>query len=1510
MSTSAEAAEVQPQQAFIENDTRTRSVQHSRDDEDGGHTFRTPTTIPLDPADYLSWAVLMRALLEMGGMWHLVQPLSQPDLSGAAHSSSASSSSNSAVTHPSAKSKEAFFILASALKGSSDTMRILIGLPSQDPRALWAALQQRYTQMPKAAVAALYSQLLTLKQAANEGVRAFADRIRLLRHQLSAAGRHVSDEEILTAFVNGVHSSLAMQVSMFYNVTPNSPLEHLVTVALGEETRLQLTGQAGNKAGSIGNANALGASQSSTRKCHACASPDHIASACPKRQNRTATPQEVATGACPRPGHKHHKAADCRQGAAATDSKPAATGVPRSSTIVSLGSAVVSTVALHTLANSSSAVVLDSGAGRTVIPSSGTLLNGSAASDVQITVANGQILASPMRGTAVIAAAGSLQLHVKNALQHAQIDRPLLSVGSVVTDDAKVREIVFRKEGAAAFTPTGEILFTASLRDGVYILNTDAETCRQVAQFFLPRSGSVTIAAATTEIAVTADAELLHQRCCHRSYDGMRALVDSKAVIGIGEVKLPSAGLDSSHRCDGCSKGKAHRRPFGDHLTAGTIARHTLARIHADVAGPIPVESLGGSHYFLVLLDEWSQHGFVVPLKQKSDAAEKIIDFCREARTRHGRHVVEFHSDGGGEFVNEKLAQFFRKNGTTQTTTVAHTPQHNGKAERLIRTLAEWTNATLTHAGAAKLFWAHAVDTVMYARNRTQVCQKENAEKTDLGATPHHRWFELSSPSSIEHLRVFGCDADVHYTVSPGLKLKKFESKSRLCMFVGYDAKKGDAWRFYDPTKGVVFTSRDAKFYEDRFTISHAVREKQLDTADGQESEDDEDWLSRTTFDNEIKLAQIISREAAAAESPSPISDSDDSGEENDSDHAGEAPEVDSEDAANVDVPSVSNSSAPPTQGASTSVAPTAEAPRRSTRDRQQTHFYGKVNGNLAQARSIFAGLAVALAEEAADAEVPNLGVPRTFAEAWADPAWRTAVIRELAAHATNGTWEFVQLPPGAKAIGNRYVFAVKLNPDGTEERKKVRLTAQGFAQREGIDYNETYAPVLNYHTLRAILALAAAGDWEIHQIDVETAFLNATVEEDLYMRVPDGVEAPPGTVCKLRKALYGIKQAPHAWHADIAATLIDTMGYRPSTQDPCLFLKRSRTDRMILFPLFVDDSFPTCHTTDLAEMLEDKAILMRRYKIKDTGDAKSLLGMRITRDRSLRIIYLDQSAYIARLLADYGATSARPKHTPQRLDESKQNDDTTEAAPTLEQRQAYYALVGSLLYLALSTRPDICGAVNNLARSLTNPTAKARSDAWHLLCYLVATADLRLTYSGDATKRALIGYSDANWAGRGGDNDGKSTSGWIVKLGSGPISWSSKKQNMVALSTTESEYVAVSLAAQEIIWLRYLLIECGVTGNAATKLYCDNTAAIALSENSKISQRTKHINVRYHFIRDCVKAGTIEVKWVSTQRQPADLLTKPLGPHIFLRLRPTIMGTEYETHGVYSLDAPTLMLH
>jgi hypothetical protein len=1406
-----------------------------------GHaTVRAPPTVILDPSDYPGWAFQMRSLLEFADMWHLVDPaikdakVTNDEIRSIADTVSAAAARTT---------REATLILVSALK-DPQSRRLLVGLPPNNPRAIWNALHRHFMRMTPAAAAALKGQLWTMRQGNSETVRSYADRIKDARQRLAACGDDPSDRDINSVFVNGLVAQVAGPVVALLTVQKDSELdlESLVEVARSEEARQELRRGPSSKPTGY----AADTRESKDKRdhgkgplCFRCKKPGHMKAECP--QSKAAPP---AAGTCPLPGHGGHKASECRK------SRPPANGthqdehkeesVPqqyKGKPVLSMHTDVHAHAATSAVAQHQSIrkpALLDSGASRVIVTADEPLWNKRTMSDTTITVANGSELSNPAGGE-VLMDAGGVMLHMKDALQHPDIDRSLLGVSAVLAAGAADR-IVFTLPKAEVLTQDGTVLFTAYNEDGVYVLGHPTAEQAQAA------AAVQRTPPAATDPRVTSDAELWHQRLGHRSYSGLRELLKAGAVRGVESLQLPAAGEEKSHRCHGCALGKAHRVAFSDHRDPAHAATHVLARVDWDVAGPFTVRSLGGAWYFLLGVDEWTDYGFIMCLQAKSDATDEIIAWYKQAATKHGRNVVELHSDGGGEFVNHKLDKFLLDRGTKHTTTVKHTPQHNGKAERMNRTMLEWANAMLAHAGSSKKFWGHAVQTAMYVRNRT-VLRKKTRD------TPWMLWNGGAEKPSVAAMRVFGCDADVVHTMAPGLKLPKLAPKSRLCMFVGYDEDK-NAYKFYDARSGNIFSSRDATFYEQAFTVSHSVREADNDADDGDgDGGDWDEWLTRTTFDNETKLVQLVSAEEQESKYP---------------------------EAAQPSSVLVEPAQSAPDAGEE-------EAPRRSLRERHGINRYGMINGNLAQGRTAFACSALL------GTATPGPLEPRSHSEAVKSSLWKEAIDKELASHASNGTWTFVKLPAGRKAIGSKWVFKIKLKADGTVERAKARLTAKGFAQREGVDYHETFAPVLHYKTLRVVLALVAAEDYELQQLDVETAFLNATVTEDLYMQVPEGVtDAPPGTVCKLVKALYGIKQAPHAWNGDIDNTLLE-LGYTRSEYDECLYIKMSRTGRRMLIPLFVDDAFPAFHHADLAEYEQDKAKLMAKYKLKDGGDATLILGMRVTRNRERRTLTLDQEVYVNRLLADCGLADCKSERTPQVVGDNAFEDRSESHLLPLP----YAALTGSLQYAALSTRPDIGHAVNMLTRGLSAPTKALEKACMRVLRYLKGCPGLGITFGGDPAARTLAAYCDADWGGPS-SGDGHSTTGWLVKIGTGPVSWCSKKQSIVALSSTESEYIAAGSAVQELLWLRGMLQELGAALGTTT-VHCDNQGAKALAESSRHHARTKHINVRYHFIRHHVSSGEIKIDWIPTAEQQADILTKALGPQVFLPLRDKIMGAAPE---------------
>ena len=520
---------------------------------------------------------------------------------------------------------------------------------------------------------------------------------------------------------------------------------------------------------------------------------------------------------------------------------------------------------------------------------------------------------------------------------------------------------------------------------------------------------------------------------------------------------------------------------------------------------------------------------------------------------------------------------------------------------------------------------------------------------------------------------------------------------------------------------------------------------------------------------------------------------------------------------------------------------------------------------------------------------------PTTYREAVEGPdssEWRAAMTREYNSCVRQKTWRVMprsELPVGANVLPVKWVFKQKTDENGVRTEFKARITPKGFRQRYGVDYFEVFAHTGKYKTLRVALALAAARNMEINQLDVPSAFVRADLEEDVWMEMPDGF-AEPNMVCKLERSLYGLKQSPRNWYRLISSFIVESLGWKATVSDPCLFHKMSRTGRPMLLFLFVDDMQGFYESADAEEWTETKVALQKRFETKDLGDSKWMLGMRITRDRAARTIKLDQELYVTKALEKYDLSECRTKRTPAQPNNGAQEDDRDGAGKPANVK-LYQEKIGVLLYAAISTRPDIAYAVNQLARHVQAPLERHMNAVGRVFRYLAGTRDTGLVFGrasrGDAVQ--LSAYSDADWA--SDKSDRKSISGWIARINGDPVSWQSKKQSSVALSTCESELYAECSAAQELQWLRGLMREIGVERDGTAVLYGDNQSAIAAAKNGVRTERTKHIDIRYHFISDVIERGHLRMEWVPTDQQQADILTKALNAPQFEVLRKKIMS-------------------
>lgn len=510
--------------------------------------------------------------------------------------------------------------------------------------------------------------------------------------------------------------------------------------------------------------------------------------------------------------------------------------------------------------------------------------------------------------------------------------------------------------------------------------------------------------------------------------------------------------------------------------------------------------------------------------------------------------------------------------------------------------------------------------------------------------------------------------------------------------------------------------------------------------------------------------------------------------------------------------------------------------------------------------------------------EIP---VPTTWEQALGGEyaaEWLESMVKEFKGLEGTGTFRQVPRSEARSVLKNKWVFRVKRRADGTPLFKS-RLVVKGYSQQQGIDYAETWAPTAKPVTWRLLLHLAAQQDFHIRMMDVDQAFCQGDLEEDLHLEPPKGLPAaalPDDQVWKLLRPLYGLKQAPRQWHAKLKEVL-GKVGFRPVHGDSSLFMHRDSQGFWVL--AYVDDLLLLSKSTELLDKLKEQ--LKEFFPMKDLGDVQHYLGMEVTRNWEQHELYLSQAKYIEELLTRFGYTEGKEYNTPLALNHGlRPAEDGDEVHPDQER---YPELLGGVMYLMVCTRPDIAHAVSVLARYI----APGRHCAMHwqaalrLLGYLKATANLKLVLGGKTS--VLVGHSDSSYA---DDQEGRrSSQGYCFSLGSGVISWKATRSPVVALSTCEAELYAVCSAAQEAVWLTEILTTIGCPQTSPPMLWCDNKSTVVLTQDPVYSARSKHIEARYFFVRELVQAKRLRTAHIPGVANVADIFTKPLNSEDHSRL-------------------------
>jgi hypothetical protein len=539
---------------------------------------------------------------------------------------------------------------------------------------------------------------------------------------------------------------------------------------------------------------------------------------------------------------------------------------------------------------------------------------------------------------------------------------------------------------------------------------------------------------------------------------------------------------------------------------------------------------------------------------------------------------------------------------------------------------------------------------------------------------------------------------------------------------------------------------------------------------------------------------------------------------------------------------------------------------RRSSRVSMPPEFYGfhiTVDGD----------------ELLSDRTLVNLDEPANYSEAMAGPEaaeWKGAMDSEIQSMYDNQVWNLVDPQPGRKTVGCKWIFKKKTDMDGNVHTFKARLVAKGYTQSYGIDYEETFSPVAKIKSIRIMLAIAAFYDYEVWQMDVKTAFLNGKLDEEVFMTQPEGFVDPkhPNKVCKLERSIYGLKQASRRWNICFNEK-VKEFGFSNSEYESCVYVKASGSIITFLV-LYVDDIL--LMGNDIPTLNNVKEFLGKCFAMKDLGEATYILGIRIYRERSKRLIALSQSTYIDKVLKRFKMENSKKGSVPLNHGTKLSKTQGPVKPDDVERmsRVPYASAIGSIMYAMTCTRPDVSFALSMVSRYQDNPGEAHWTAVKNILKYLRNTKERLLVYGGE-TELKVSGYCDASFQ---TDRDNCcSQNGWVYLLNGGTVSWNSSKQDTVADSTCESEYIAASEAAKEAIWIKNFLEDLGVVPSVQDpiEIFCDNEGAVALTKEPKDHGKSRHIDRKYHFVRHKVAEGKVIVKRVSSEENPADPFTKIL---------------------------------
>lgn len=985
--------------------------------------------------------------------------------------------------------------------------------------------------------------------------------------------------------------------------------------------------------------------------------------------------------------------------------------------------------------------------------------------------------------------------------------------------------------------------------------------------FVLPTEGQAHITSATW-----------HRRLGHPPAPLMNSMVKHNTVKGLADLSE-----QSSVDCEACVAAKLERVP---HQRSDSRAARPCELIHTDLICPSDdgLQTEGRS-YVLTIMDDFSRYAEVAILSSKAEVAAAFQTIAARWERQSGKKIKAVRFDRGKEYY--ALMPWLKQQGIQAQAVPAYTPQANGRAERLNRTIIEKARTLLATFRLPLNLWQFAIQTAAHLRNVLPA----------LGSmvTPYQDFFDVQP--DVSNLRVFGCRA--HVVIPNKHRYSKFAEVAESGMMVGY-ALNSSAWKILVSTDYgfAIRETQNVKFDEEKTDARTCQTLREFPDADLRQA----DGYRYAEF-----AAATIHGAAPAqvhAEIAPPTGSADASTSRSVTDILGGNDSENLPDPQNAAPGGASEGAVPPAPDDAVVPETISHAEVGDEVENNQSHVADESDNETIE--HPYPRRAPKPVNRPYDAYLfTSDGVarkpPATYAQAkrspeW--PLWRAAMNRELQSLFEKQVYSDILLddiPEDRDTIPTKWVFDYKTDINGAVIDHKARFVTKGFYQVEGVDYTETTAPTIQDSTLRMLLQYAAEMKLTIQQIDVKTAFLNGELIEEVYIVPPPGLPLE-GRAWRLNKALYGLKQAARAWYEKWTTALLK-IGMKPSDADPCLFIPQEGRVSKIMIGLYVDDALLMGTTDQCAQIVKSIAA---EFEIKDLGMLKpyvpaKFLGMEIIRTSNPLGIVLKQEVYANKLIAKF-LPGCKPVATPMTPGTLLEHE-----GELLKEGNEYAAIVGSLLYLSVKTRPDIAHALGVLSRFMSCPRVPHLKAAKNVLRYLAKDTAAGIFFPGRALTEnraatfSVAAYTDADFAADLVMR--KSTSALMLTVNAAPIVWRSRLQSIVAQSTAEAEFVSAAMAVKEMLWMRKLFNLFRFPQKPII-LYCDNAAALKLMSTDKMSvaNRTKHIGVQYWLIVDHVMKGDIYPKFIPTADMLADSLTKPYsGPMTAANLTRIGMCTHFK---------------